>query len=353
MTDLSGKVAVVTGASRGLGQRVAVRLAAHGAALVLVARSEAALAATAAGIIQKGGRAEVVTANLSDPRSLDAIVEAANRVGPPSILVNAAGVFGPIQLIKDSDPREWIETLMINMVSHYLTSRAFVGGMIDQGWGRIVNVTSANALHPPGPLHSAYGTSKAALNHFTRHLAAEVEGSGVTANVIHPGDVKTEMWADIRAKAQQIGSRGAPFLQWADWVEETGGDDPEKAADLVVNLMGDDAASINGQFLWIKDGFRRRSQVGVPRRNRCLGRSSLRGLPLSPEPEASEVPALRRRSFRLPEEIGVIVALLAMIVVIGVARPRFLNPINLLTILGNTTFQGMLSLGMVFLLAIS
>ena len=73
---------------------------------------------------------------------------------------------------------------------------------------------------------------------------------------------------------------------------------------------------------------------------------------LSPEPEAAEVPARRRRSFRLPEEIGVIVALLVMIVVIGVARPRFLNPINLLTILGNTTFEGMLSLGMVFLLAI-
>jgi NAD(P)-dependent dehydrogenase (short-subunit alcohol dehydrogenase family) len=255
MTDLSGKVAVVTGASRGLGQRVAVRLAAHGAALVLVARSKAALTGTADRIVRKGGRAEVVTANLSDPRSLDVVVAAANRIGPPSILVNAAGVFGPIQLIKDSDPREWIETLMINTVSHYLTSRAFVGGMINQGWGRIVNVTSANALHPPGPLHSAYGTSKAALNHFTRHLAAEVEGSGVTANVVHPGDVKTEMWADIRAKAQQIGSRGAPFLQWADWVEETGGDDPEKAADLISNLMGDDAASVNGRLLWIKDGL--------------------------------------------------------------------------------------------------
>ena len=120
-------------------------------------------------------------------------------------------IFGPIQLIKDSDPKEWIETLMTNMVSHYLTCRAFVGGMIDQGWGRIVNVTSANALHPPGPLHSAYGTSKAALNHFTRHLAAEIEGSGVTANVIHPGDVKTEMWADIRAKASESGRAGTPF----------------------------------------------------------------------------------------------------------------------------------------------
>ena len=74
--------------------------------------------------------------------------------------------------------------------------------------------------------------------------------------------------------------------------------------------------------------------------------------PTTPEPEASEAPAPRRRPFRLPEEIGVIVALLVMVAVIGVARPRFLNPINLLTILGNTTFQGMLSLGMVFLLAI-
>ena len=255
MIDLGGKVAVVTGASRGLGQRVAVRLAAHGASVVLVARSESALAATVGSIVKNGGRAEAVTANLSDPRSIDLVVAAANRIGPPSILVNAAGVFGPIQLIKDSDPREWIETMMINMVSHYLTSRAFVGGMIDQGWGRIVNVTSANALHPPGPLHSAYGSSKAALNHFTRHLAAEVEGTGVTANVIHPGDVKTEMWADIRAKAGRAGALGAPFLKWAEWVEETGGDDPEKAADLIVNLMGDDAASVNGQFLWIEDGL--------------------------------------------------------------------------------------------------
>jgi short-subunit dehydrogenase len=94
MTDLGGKVAVVTGASRGLGQRAAVRLAAHGASLVLVARSETALAATASGIRKKGGRAEVVAANLSDPRSLDDVVAAANRVGPPAILVNAAGTSG-------------------------------------------------------------------------------------------------------------------------------------------------------------------------------------------------------------------------------------------------------------------
>jgi NAD(P)-dependent dehydrogenase (short-subunit alcohol dehydrogenase family) len=255
MTDLTGKVAVVTGASRGLGQRAAIRLAEQGATVVLVARSKAVLEATARSIREQGGRAEVVSADLSDPRSLDAVVAGASRVGAPSILVNAAGVYGPLQLVRDSDPREWIETLMINMISHYMICRAFVGGMIDRGWGRIVNVTSANALHPPGPLHSAYGTSKAALNHFTRHLAAEVEGTGVTANVIHPGDVKTDMWADIRAKAQRAGPRAEPFVQWADWVEKTGGDDPEKAADLIINLMSNEAASVSGQFLWIKDGL--------------------------------------------------------------------------------------------------
>jgi len=255
MSDLTGKLAVVTGASRGLGQRAAIRLADRGATLVLVARSAASLESTARGIAEKGGHAEVVSADLSDPRSIDKVVAAVSRVGAPSILVNAAGVYGPLQLIKDGDREEWIQTLMVNMVSHYLTCRAFVGGMIERGWGRIINVTSANALHPPGPLHSAYGTSKAALNHFTRHLAAEVKGTGVTANVIHPGDVKTEMWADIRAKAQRLGAPAGPFLHWADWVEETGGDDPEKAADLILSLMGDEAALINGQFLWIEDGL--------------------------------------------------------------------------------------------------
>ena len=228
MKDLTGKIAVVTGASRGLGQQAAIRLAERGATLVLVARSAASLESTARGIAEKGGHAEVVSADLSDPvrstRSKPARAESARRQSWSMRLEFT----GRLNSSRTAIPREWIETLMVNMVSHYLTCRAFVGGMIDQGWGRIVNVTSANALHPPGPLHSAYGTSKAALNHFTRHLAAEVKGTGVTANVIHPGDVKTEMWADIRTKARRLGAPAEPFLQWADWVEKTGGDDPQK-----------------------------------------------------------------------------------------------------------------------------
>jgi NAD(P)-dependent dehydrogenase (short-subunit alcohol dehydrogenase family) len=256
MTDLTGKIAVVTGASRGLGQRVAVRLAREGAVVALVARQEAQLRETARLVAQSAGRSYVLPADLSRPESLDLIkssVEA--ELGRPSILVNAAGIFGPIQLIKDSDPAAWIETIMANTVSAYLTCRAFVGGMIDMGWGRIVNVTSAASLHEPGPINSAYGTSKVALNQFTRHLAAEIAGTGVTANVIHPGDVKTDMWADIRDAAERLGPVANAYRDWARWVEQTGGDDPEKAADLVLDLMGPESASVNGQFLWIQGGL--------------------------------------------------------------------------------------------------
>jgi NAD(P)-dependent dehydrogenase (short-subunit alcohol dehydrogenase family) len=256
MSDLSGKVAVVTGASRGLGQRAAVRLAQRGAAVALVARGEAGLSQTASLIAQDGGHSHVVVADLASAASLETIKRGVeDSLGAPAILVNAAGVFGPIALIRDGDPQAWIETVMANTVSAYLTCRAFVGGMIDAGWGRIVNVTSAASLHTPGPVNSAYGTSKAALNQFTRHLAAEVAGTGVTANVIHPGDVKTEMWAYIRDAAARLGKDGAPYTQWVNWVEQTGGDDPEKAADLIVDLTGDAAASVNGQFLWIRDGL--------------------------------------------------------------------------------------------------
>lgn len=254
--DLSGKVAVVTGASRGVGQRIAVRLGAHGAAVALIARTESALNTTAAEIASKGGKSLVLPADLSkaDPAlvsTLKARIDA--ELGTPTILVNAAGVFGPIALLKDTDPVAWLETIAINALTPYLMCRAFVNGMIEAGWGRIVNLTSAAALHPPGPTNSAYGTSKVALNQMTRHLAAELAGTGVTANVFHPGDVKTEMWADIRDKVKNMGAEAEGYHQWVKWVEQTGGDDPEKAADLVLNLMRDSAASVTGQFLWIEN----------------------------------------------------------------------------------------------------
>ena len=257
MTELAGRVALVTGAGRGIGRHAALRLAELGSPVALVARSADQLREVADTVAAAGGKALAIPADLGTPESVSRIKERTEReLGAPSILVNAAGVFGPIQFVWKADPEAWIRTLMINTVSAYLTCRAFVGHMIAERWGRIINVSSAASLSEPGPTNSAYGTSKAALNHFTRHLAAEIAGSGVTANVIHPGDVKTEMWATIGASAEAIGSDGARYRKWVQWVESTGGDDPGKAADLIATLASDKAAAINGRFLWIKDGLK-------------------------------------------------------------------------------------------------
>jgi NAD(P)-dependent dehydrogenase (short-subunit alcohol dehydrogenase family) len=98
------------------------------------------------------------------------------EVGSPTILVNAAGTFGPIALIHEADATDWQRTIMVDAVALFFTVHAFLGGMFGAGWGRIVNVTSAAALHPPRPIKSACGTVKATLSQFTRHLAAEVAG---------------------------------------------------------------------------------------------------------------------------------------------------------------------------------
>ena len=128
------------------------------------------------------------------------------------------------------------EALQLKSYSYLRMAQLVIPHMQDNGWGRIVNLSSAASLHPPGPLNSAYATSKVALNHFTRHLATELEGTGVTTNVIHPGDVKTAMWADIRDKAGAL-SGEQDLENWVAWVEETGGDPPEKAAKLVLDII--------------------------------------------------------------------------------------------------------------------
>jgi NAD(P)-dependent dehydrogenase (short-subunit alcohol dehydrogenase family) len=248
------RVAVVTGAGRGLGRAVATALAERGHPIVGVARDAAALADTADRIHAAGGRMLSRPADVADPTAVEELAAFVHeQLGPPSILINAAGVYGPIAMIRDTDPRAWVETVMIDAVAPFLTTRQFVGGMVDAGWGRIVNVTSAASLHPPGPLNSAYGTAKVALNQLTRHLAAEIAGTGVTANVIHPGDVKTDMWKDIRDRVVKMGPEADAYKQWAAWVEETGGDPPEKAVLLVLRLTSDEGADVNGQFCWVDD----------------------------------------------------------------------------------------------------
>jgi NAD(P)-dependent dehydrogenase (short-subunit alcohol dehydrogenase family) len=261
--DLVGKVAVVTGAGRGVGRAISMALAAHGATVALVARGTGQLEETRRAILDAGGTATVFSVDVTQPAEVLEHLRAdvIERLGQPTILVNCAGAYGPVALLKDSDPGHWIRTLEVNTIGAYLICRAFVGAMVDGGWGRVINVSSAATLHTPGPLNSAYATSKIALNAMTRVLAAELAGTGVTANLLHPGDVKTEMWQEIKDNAAALGREGAGIREWAAWVEETGGDPPEKAADLVLHLVSDAASTVNGEFLWIADGLQTPTSV--------------------------------------------------------------------------------------------
>ena len=255
---LPGMIAVVTGAGSGVGEAVAVELARHSIQVILVGRTEAKLWRVAQAIHAAGGMAGVFACDVADPARVAALQEHVTaRYGTPQILFNGAGLHCELVPIHETTPEQWIETFQTNTVGPYLICRAFLGGMLQQGWGRIINVSSAASLSEPGNIGAVYQLSKVTLNHFTRQLAQEVAGTGVTANAIHPGEVKTEMWAAIKADASTRGGHGQDTLGWANWVEETGGDPPEKTAELVMELLSPAGDSINGQFMWIRDGLRK------------------------------------------------------------------------------------------------
>ena len=195
--------------------------------MILVGRRADKLAEVQNIIQSEGHAAHAYPCDVSNPNAVEGMYNAIIvECGIPTILINNAGVHTEMLPIQNSTPRRWIETMSINVFGPYLLSRLFMGGMIKAGWGRIINISSAAAFGIPGGIGSAYPLSKVALNHFTRQLAAELTGTGVTANAIHPGEVKTEMWQAIRDDAQTRGADGLGAINWAKMVEETGGDPP-------------------------------------------------------------------------------------------------------------------------------
>jgi len=191
---IAGKRAIICGASKGLGRACAEALAREGVKITIAARHLAQLAETAEEIRKATGSR--VTAVVADVTTAEGRQEVLAACANPDILITNSGG-PPAGDFRDWTEVEWHQAVQNNMITHILMIKAVVDGMIDRRWGRIVNVTSAASLHPPGALNSAYATAKVALNQLTRHIAFETAGTGVTANVIHPGDVKTDMWRDI------------------------------------------------------------------------------------------------------------------------------------------------------------
>lgn len=253
-----GLTAVITGAGSGVGAAVALALGQRGVQVALVGRRVDKLSLVQQAIRNSGGTAESFPCDVSQPDQVLQLETAVrSRFGGIQVLFNSAGIHTELVPIGESTPELWIRTLNVNLIGAYLTCRSFMGAMIQHGWGRIINVSSAAALAAPGGIASAYQLSKVAINHFTRQLAAELQGSGVTANVLHPGEVKTEMWSSIKNDALHRAGPGKSALNWARWVEETGGDPPEKTVDVVLRLLSSVGEQVNGEFLWIRDGLQK------------------------------------------------------------------------------------------------
>ena len=251
MTSHSQSIALVTGASRGIGRHIALGLLSAGHTVIAVSRNS--FDTTGLPSEQKSSIFSI-NGDVSDRLFVEKLEQQVSKeYGVVQVLVNAAGVFGPFDLVQNTDPDEWARTIIVDAIAPYYTSRYFLPGMLRSKWGRIINVGSAASLHAPGPLYSAYGTAKVALNQLTRQIASEIAGSGVTANVIHPGEVKSDMWVDIQSKTASLGEAGNNQQVWVDWVDKTGGDDPEKASDLVLKLVSAESDDVNGSFCWIED----------------------------------------------------------------------------------------------------
>jgi NAD(P)-dependent dehydrogenase (short-subunit alcohol dehydrogenase family) len=198
--DFAGKSALVTGAGRGIGRATAIGLAAAGAHVGLLARSSDELSEVAATIAQQGGDASVVRADLSDAAETEAAITETLR-GLPSIdiLINNAAVVWPLGPTLAADPADLRKAIEVNLFAVITLTRAFLPGMLERGWGRIVNVSSGIVASPTAMIGAnGYVLTKSALEAHTVNLAAELAESGVTVNAYRPGSVDTAMQGYIR-----------------------------------------------------------------------------------------------------------------------------------------------------------
>jgi 3-oxoacyl-[acyl-carrier protein] reductase len=244
MFDFSGKVAIVTGASRGIGRGIAEMLAAGGAHVVAAARGDHASAVVAA-IEQAGGRAEAASVDVTNASSVEALVAGAlARHARIDVLVNNAGIARD-QLMLRLKREDWDQVIATNLTSAFTCVQAVLKPMIRQRSGRIVSIGSV--VGQSGNAGQAnYAASKAGLIGFTKALAREVASRNITVNVVAPGLVETDMTKAITEKAQG---------EWASQIPLGRLGTPADIASAVCFLASDEASYITGQVLAVNGGM--------------------------------------------------------------------------------------------------
>ncbi|WP_395108763.1 3-oxoacyl-ACP reductase FabG [Actinomadura sp. SCN-SB] len=244
------KVAIVTGAARGIGAATAVRLARDGFAVAVCDLDEAACAGTVEAIEKDGGRALAVGVDVADSAKVSAAVErVAAELGPPLVLVNNAGIIRDNLLFKMTED-DWDAVLAVHLRGAFLMSRAAQAYMTKAGWGRIVNLSSTSALGNRGQAN--YSAAKAGMQGFTKTLAIELGKFGVTVNAIAPGFIVTDMTA---ATAERVGVDFEVFQQAAAKeipVRRVGR--PEDIAAMVSFFAGEESSFVSGQVIYVAGG---------------------------------------------------------------------------------------------------
>jgi len=250
MSQETQRIAIVTGAGRGIGAGVARRLAADGLAVAVLDLDEQSCLGTVKEIADAGGRAIGVGADVSQTDQVEAAVSrVASELGAPSVLVNNAGVLRDNLLFKMSDD-DWDTVLNVHLRGSFVVTRATQKYMVEQKYGRIVNTSSSSALGNRGQAN--YSAAKAGLQGFTKTLAKELGQFGITANAVAPGFIATDMTA---ATAARVGMGFEEFQAAAASqipVRRVG--QPDDIAHVISFLVSEGAGFVSGQVIYVAGG---------------------------------------------------------------------------------------------------
>ncbi len=243
--QLLNKVVLLTGASRGIGRRLALTLAKAGANLALLARNEAALVELAREIGAQGGKVIPLAADISFPEAIPAALEQVQRkLGEVDILINAAGRQAPIGPFSENDLAAWEHTLKVNLLGPVHLIHAVLPAMMARCRGKIINFSGGGAT-APRPNFSAYAVSKAALVRLTETLAEELKPYNIQVNAVAPGAVNTRMLDEIMAAGAKAGAEYRQALERA----RNGGTPVELVCNLILFLASDAAGGLTGKLI--------------------------------------------------------------------------------------------------------
>jgi NAD(P)-dependent dehydrogenase (short-subunit alcohol dehydrogenase family) len=250
---LEGKVSIVTGGSRGIGKAIASTFAKEGSHLVLVSNDESEFETAKSEIGDSSSvRVETFLADVSRPEDVESIVDfTLGKFATVDILVNCAGIYGPIGLITDIDVGRWIETINVNLYGTFLCMRAVLPTMMKKEKGKIINMSGGGGASPL-PRFSAYGTSKAGIIRLTETIANEVKEYNIDVNAIAPGAVNTRLLDQALAAGE---AAGKDFLAKSIKQKQEGGVPPEKVAELALFLASPESDGLSGRLislLWDK-----------------------------------------------------------------------------------------------------